>query len=392
MNRCLRFVLCIAFFSVGCGKPGEKKDEGASPKASSEVPSQENSSGNILRIGPDTLRELKVTTAVVKTQPVGDGVNLQGELGVNENAYAEVGVPTASRVVAIEAAIGTTVSKGQVLALVQSPELGKARADYLTARARLELSQTALQRKQRLATENIVAQRDVQEAQASVKSAEADLQAAQATLRSLGSSDASSEELQLALRSPIRGTIIERTVVQGQMADPAKPLFKVADLSNLWLTSHAFEGDAVRVHAGTFARIGFAALPGRSFRGKVSLVGKQVDMDSRTVSVRIEVANSDGLLRPGMSATAWVPLGSRSQEVIAVPAASIQRIQDHWCVFVPRSKDTFEVRPVERGRDLGREIEILSGLKAGEVVVVDGAFLLKAEAEKSKGEGDHDEN
>jgi cobalt-zinc-cadmium efflux system membrane fusion protein len=392
MNRHVMAVLCVTLLAMGCSKTEvKKKDEGASPRVS-DVATQGNSTENILRVGPDTVRDLSLTTSIVKTAPGGDGVNLQGELQVNENAYAEVGVPITSRVVAIEAALGKTVSKGQVVALVQSPELGKARADYLTARARLELSQTALQRKQRLAAENIVAQREVQEAQANVKSAEADIQAAQSTLRSLGSSDAPSEGLQLALRSPINGTIIERTVVQGQMADPAKPLFKVADLSNLWLTSHAFEGDAVRVHAGTVARINFAALPGKSFRGKVSLVGKQVDMDSRTVLVRIEVANSGGLLRPGMSATAWVPLGNRSQDVIAVPAAAVQRMQDHWCVFIPRSKDTFEVRPVERGRDLGSEIEILSGLKVGDVVVVDGAFLLKAEAEKSKGEGEHDED
>jgi hypothetical protein len=72
MNRCLMVVLCIAFFSMGCGKPGEKKDEGASPKVTSEVAAQEKSSGNILRIGPDTIRELRITTAVVKTEPGGE--------------------------------------------------------------------------------------------------------------------------------------------------------------------------------------------------------------------------------------------------------------------------------------------------------------------------------
>jgi len=392
MKKCVIVLLYTTVLSSGCGKPGEKKNAGASPNESSEVAARGQSQENILRIGPDNIRDLRLRTAPVETFPAGDNVDLLGELQVNEDAYAEVGVPVTSRVVAIQAALGQMVSKEQVLALVQSPELGKARGEYLTARARLEFSQTTLQRKQRLAAEKIVAQREVQEAQANVKSAEADLQVAQVTLRSLGSSDDSSEGLQLALRSPIRGTIIERTVVQGQMVDPEKPLFKVADLSNLWLTSHAFERDAVRVRVGSAARINFAALPGKSFTGKVTLVGKQVDMDSRTVSVRIDVANSDRLLRPGMSATAWVSLGNRSQDVIAVPAASVQRIQDNWCVFVPRDKDAFEVRPVGRGRDLGSQIEILSGLKAGEVIVVDGAFLLKAEADKTKGEGEHDEN
>jgi membrane fusion protein, heavy metal efflux system len=93
-----------------------------------------------------------------------------------------------------------------------------------------------------------------------------------------------------------------------------------------------------------------------------------------------------------MSATAWVPLGEASQQVITVPAASVQRIENQWYVFIPKSQDTFELRQVGRGRDLEGEIEIVSGLKPGETVVVDGAFLLKAEAEKSRGEGKEHEH
>jgi cobalt-zinc-cadmium efflux system membrane fusion protein len=180
--------------------------------------------------------------------------------------------------------------------------------------------------------------------------------------------------------------------MQGQMADPARPLFRVADLSRLWLTVHAFERDAVRVRVGSPARISFAALPGQTFNGNVTLVGKQVDVDSRTVSVRVEVANQQRLLRPGMSGTAFVPLGKGSEKVVAIPVAALQRIENDWVVFIPAAKDSFEMRIVGRGRDLDGEIEIVSGLKAGEKVVVEGAFLLKAEAEKLKGEGKEHEH
>jgi cobalt-zinc-cadmium efflux system membrane fusion protein len=176
--------------------------------------------------------------------------------------------------------------------------------------------------------------------------------------------------------------------VRGQVTDPEHPLFRVGDLARLWLTVHAFERDAVRMAAGSQARVTLPALPGRALTGTVTHVGHEVEVSSRTIPVRIDLENP-GDLRPGMSATAWIPVGDRAETVVAVPSASLQRMQDGWVVFVPRDARTFERRPVGRGRDLGGEVEILSGVKPGEEVVVEGAFLLKAEAEKAGGQGDH---
>ena len=134
----------------------------------------------------------------------------------------------------------------------------------------------------------------------------------------------------------------------------------------------------------------FAALPGRTFNGKIALIGQSVDADSRTVAVRIDLPNRDRLLRPGMSATAWLPVGEQGT-LLAVPAAAVQRVRDRWCVFIPKDNRTFEIRPVGRGRDIAGEVEILSGLRAGDPIVVDGAFLLKAETERSAADGEHDE-
>jgi len=281
-----------------------------------------------------------------------------------------------------------------VVAILQSPEVGKARSEMLTAQARLDLARRVLERKRRLGAERIVAQRDIQEAEANQASAEAELRAAKGTLESLGvdqSETLATESPRFSLRSPISGTVIERNAVQGRMAEPAQPLFRIGDLSHLWLTVHAFERDAVRVRPGTTGRVTFLALPGQTFTGKVSLVGKQVDPETRTIPIRLEIANKGGLLRPGMSATALLKVGNESGTIFAVPAASLQRVGERWIVFVPRSEDSFETREVGRGRDLGSEVEILSGLKAGETVVVDGSFLLKAQAERTRGEGeDHD--
>jgi cobalt-zinc-cadmium efflux system membrane fusion protein len=174
--------------------------------------------------------------------------------------------------------------------------------------------------------------------------------------------------------------------------EPTRVLFRVADLSRVWLTVHAFERDAVRVAAGATARVSLAAVPGRAFSATVALVGRRVDPSSRTMPVRMDLDNPDGLLRPGMSASAWLPFGEAAAMVVAVPAAALQRVDEAWAVFLPRGEGVFEPRPVGRGRDLGGEVEILHGLAPGETVVVEGAFLLKAEAEKARGEGEHHEH
>jgi len=135
----------------------------------------------------------------------------------------------------------------------------------------------------------------------------------------------------------------------------------------------------------------FAALPGQEFDGRVALVGRQVDAGSRTVPIRIELGNARGILRPGMSASARLEMAADGRTVITVPATALQRVGSRWLVFLPKGDYEYEMRPVGRGRDLGNDVEVVSGLRAGDMVVVEGAFLLKAEAEKrSGGTGEHD--
>jgi cobalt-zinc-cadmium efflux system membrane fusion protein len=353
--------------------------------------------GEVIRIDPGMLRDLRVTTAEAESRPVGAAVTVLGELHVNEDRYAEVGSPIPARVVEARAAPGARVVAGQTLVELESPELGRARAELITARARADLARRTLARLEQLAAENVVPARRVQEAKAEAATADAQLQAATAALHAFGVDPTTSvgdpaRAARLELRSPIDGVVIERAAMRGQLADPAQPLVRVADLDELWLDVHAFERDAVRVASGAAARVRFTALPGREFGGTVALVGSRVDPQSRTIPVRIVVGNRDGLLRPGMSATAEVPLADATSRVLAVPASSLQRLADGWVVFLPRGEGTFEVRPVGRGRDLGGEVEVVSGLRPGERVVVDGAFLLKAEAEKGRGGGDGHEH
>ena len=136
-------------------------------------------------------------------------------------------------------------------------------------------------------------------------------------------------------------------VALGQMIEPSKPAFEIAELSTLWLVVHAFEREAVRVKVGAPARVTLPAMPGRTFTGTVRLVGRQVDVESRTVPVRLDMPNPDRTLRPGMAGMAAIVLSETAGRIITVPVAALQRMADRWVVFIPKGASTFEVRTVD---------------------------------------------
>ena len=391
--RTLASFVCLALAACGRG-PGENASP-ASPQATATALEAHEEAPNTVEVDEGMLRDLRITTRPVESRAGGERVVLLGGLEVDQRAYAEVGTPVAARVVRLTANAGDSVSSGQTLVELTSADLGRERAEYLSAAARVKLAEAALERKQGLLAEKIVPLREVQEAESAAGEARAALRASRAAIAAFGveppSDDGdSATSSTFVLRSPVAGSIIERTAVIGQMLDPGTPAFRIGNLSTLWLTVHAFERDAVRIRQGVTASLSFPALPGQDFEGRVTLVGRQVEQESRTVPVRIDVSNRGNALRPGMSASATLPVGDTGAAILTVPVASLQRVRNEWCVFLPKDASHFEIRRIGRGRDLGGEVEVLSGVRAGETVVVDGAFLLKAQAEK--GDAGHDEH
>lgn len=385
-------VLLVPLAGCGGGKEieeeahSDEEEHGEAEHAGEEHAEEEG----VLAVDAEVLRDLRLTTFPAELRPGGEGITALGELKVNEQAYAEVGTPIPARVVRLVASPGQSVRRGQPLAELQSVELGQARAQRTAALARMELARTTLERKRGLAAERIVSRGELQRAEAAAAEAEADLRAAEAAVDALGvGSSGASGQSGFSLLAPISGTVLERTAVQGQTADPSRSLFRIGDLSRLWLVVQAPERDAVRVRTGSAAEIVLAALPGQKLQGTVDWIGREVDAHSRTVPVRLILPNQDGRLKPGMFATAWIRTGGEGEQVVAVPATALQRMDNQWVVFLSRGGGKFEVRPVERGRDLGNEVAVLSGLKPGEPVVVEGAFVLRAEAEKNEGGGEH---
>ena len=375
------------------GKPAAPAPEShAEDRSVTPAPSKDDTT--TLKIDPSMLRDLRMTTATVERRTAAADVDMLGDIEVDRERYAEVSTPIDAQIVRLLAGVNAAVAKGQPLAELRSPELGRVRADLITAQSRLDLATSIVERKRALASERIVAPREVQEAEAQLREAQAAVKATQTTLAALGADaiEGSADAARFILRSPMEGTVLERPAVTGQLAQPAQPMFRIADLRQVWLTVHAFERDAVQVMPRAPIRITLAAMPGRDFRGRVDAIGRQVQTASRTVDIRIALSNTTGEFRPGMSATAHVPIGNTRAALLALPVAAVQRVGENWTVFIPKASGTFEMRKVGRGRDLGSEVEIASGLTGSETVVVEGAFLLKAEAEKaSGGEHEHEE-
>ena len=266
----MRLLLCVACAALlACrGGGNETRRPGDHPKPP-EAEGGARPDGHTVKIDPAMRRDLRITTAAVERRPGGEQVSLLGELSVDQAAYAEVGVPAAARVTRLMVGAGDTVHQGQPLAELTSMELGKARADYLSAAARVKLAEAALERKRGLAAEKILPIREVQEAESQAADASAAMRSARAAIAAFGAEPPAvdrdgSNFSTFVLRAPVHGTVIERAAVVGQMLEPAASPFRIGDLSTLWLTVHAFERDAVRIEQGAAARL---VVPGASWTG-----------------------------------------------------------------------------------------------------------------------------
>jgi cobalt-zinc-cadmium efflux system membrane fusion protein len=381
-------LLALCACSESAAPPDESHADEHAEIHDAEAPAEDG----VLEIEPAMRRDLRLTTAPVERRADVAGSLALGELRASEAGVAEIASPVEARVLRLLAAPGDVVKAGQPLVELQSVELGRAWAEYLAADARLGLARSTEERERALSAGGVSARKELEAAQAETTAAAATLRAARGALESLGVSDpdagagAEAAAGRFSLAAPLDGTVLARDAVVGRFVHPGETLFRQADLATLWLVVHAAERDALRVRLDATADVLLPALPGVALTGRVAWIGAEVDAGTRTVPVRVELANPDGRLRPGLSGSAALPLEGAG-EMLVVPSAAVQRHEDGWCVFQPAGEGRFSCRPIGRGRELGGQVEILSGVAEGETVVVDGAFLLRAELERRVGGG-----
>lgn len=403
MNRVFRSLLMTLAFlglalGISCsrssGTPEEKAEEKMAEAPGEQGGEQAHEEG-VVELSPEAHARAGIETAAVQTQALAGELEMTGQVGFNEDRVAHVGPRISGRLTAVRATMGQRVRRGETLAVLDSTELGQAKAAYQQARARETLTRETYERERRLAADKISSEQEALTARAAHLEAAAELRRAEETLRLMG---LSARQIQgqagslSPVSSPFDGTVVEKEANLGEMVSPEQKLFTVADLSQVWIWIDVFEKDLRRVHPGDGAAVVVDAYPGETFEGKVSLLAGSVDTTTRTVRARVDAGNRDGRLRPGMFARIRLTdphVRPAGPGVPVVPESALQRQGDGFAVFVPEGERRYRRREVQTGRRVGDWVEILAGLKAGERVVVKGTFLLASEAAKDTlGEGE----
>ena len=311
---------------------------------------------------------------------------------VEPNAYRAVVVTpiVGGRVTSVSAQLGQHVRRGQSLAQVYSPELAETQSRYLASRAELDAHERELRRTEKLVELGSASRQELERIHAEHTAAVTMVQSLRSQLTLLGLTPGQVEKLAspsdisatVAIPAPIDGVVTERDANVGLNVDTAAKLFTVVDLSSVWLVGNLYERDFGRVRVGSPVTITTPAYPTMMLEGKVSYIDPQLNPDTRTAQLRVEVLNQGSQLRLGMYAEMQV--GEASADRVMVPRGAVQVIGDRSVIYLsdPTANGRFIEREVRLGVATGDQVEIVSGVQSGDSVVIKGSFALRAERER----------
>lgn len=327
-----------------------------------------------VHLTPDQERALGVAYTTAERLPLQKTIRTVGRIEASEDRVAEVTPKIAGYVEKLfVSTTGEAVRRGQSLLTLYSPELVSAQEELKTALRLLE----------RVPADAPEARRNAEDMVA-------------ATRRRLSWWDVTEQQIDrlertgevtraLTFVSPVHGIVLEKPVLEGQRVMPGQLLYKLADLSEIWVLGEVFEQDLQFVHEGSQAHIEVSAYPGEHVMGEVTFVYPTVDPKSRTNHVRVTLRNPEGRLKPGMFATMFfdVPMG----DVLSVPMEAVIITGERNLVFVHDSTGMLQPRQVVLGSRAGDRVQILSGLQPGEELVASANFLVDAESRLASGAG-----
>ena len=312
---------------------------------------------------------------------------------VEPNAYRQVTVTPliTGRVTRVSAELGARVRRGETLAQIYSPELAEAQTKYVSARAMLEAHDRELERTGKLVEIGAASRQELERTHAEHAAQTASVESARSQLELLGVPGSSIDALAsgskvnatTSVPAPIEGIVTERSANVGLNVDPATKLFTVVDLSTVWIVADVYEKDLSRVRVGSDATVTIAAYPALSPRGRISYIDPQVNPETRTARVRVEIPNPRGDLRLGMYAQVIVT-GAAGPSVAVIPRSAVQNIADRTVVYLqdPKEPGRFIEREVRLGETSGEQVEVTSGVQPGDLIVTEGSFFVRAERER----------
>jgi len=358
----------------------------------------------VVQLDPSILKKgdgtgLVRTQAVVRTK-VSLVLPVTGEVALNENSAVHISPRISGIIESVAIDIGARVKAGDTLFTMTSVELGRALVAYERNRTMAELAEKTFAREKTLKEQKVGSEQDMIDAHMAYEQHRTELKASEQTLHVLGMTEddlsAKGEILhgagagKLPVRAPIAGTIIQKHAVAGEMAEPGKDVMLLADLSTVWVWVDLHARDLPQLleaeKLGPISvDITVSAFPEKRFSGMITYVGATMSEKTRTVKVRATVKNPDLVLRPGMFCEARIAMiDEKAEEVLAVPRDSLFSDEGKSFVFKHWKDDFFVRQDVQKGREFSGTVEIRDGLRAGDMIVADGAFLLKSDVLREK--------
>lgn len=389
--------------TTGGGEKAEQKEAGHKDEKGGHDEGKEKKEGHeghdehgeekLVKMSAEVQKQSGVVVVPAKKQRMAGVISATGKVEANADKIAHVSPRISGKIVSVKSSLGDSVAAGQVLVTLDSVELGEALNRYHQSKTKFTLAQSNMDRIKVLVDKKIAARKEILQAETDYKTAQTELHTDEERLSLYGVSVA---DLQgdnhkkpiLPVRSPIGGIITEKHAIVGELSDPAKSLYTVADLSSVWVLVDIHEKDLAKVRRGQSATVIVGAFLDQKFRGRITYLADLVDEATRTVKARVEVPNPGRKLKPEMFATVELALAADAPPVLAVPEEAVQEIDGKKVIFVAEKETEFEPRAVELGRASGGMVEVVSGLKEGERYAAKGAFTLKSELKKGELEDD----
>ena len=404
----------IAILAGGCGRewPGARHDRSGSPAAGLEADVQASTTGGghgrpapsrepavprrgfgrsdgrgwsrrFVQMSADEAQAIGLSTVQASHRPLRSTLRSLGTVYAPPARLAIVSYPFPARIAAVHVRVGEWVVRDQPLVALQADEVGTTKAAYLQARTALELTESSLAREQRLFERGVGARKTLLAARSEVELARSVFESGAKRLQVLGLSQAHIDAVRAAddvdptvtLYAPIAGKVIDTTPVRGAMVDAATSILTILDPTTLCADAEVYERDLARLHVGQGVAVAVPAYPGLTFSGRVCYIGDVVKPETRTVTVRSEIDNRDGRLKPGMFADVRLFLDEET-DVVALPERAVLDNGDEKLVFIRTHEDPPQV--VQLGIRQAGYVEIVRGVSAGDEVVVYGNFQLKS--------------
>ena len=368
---------CAALAGNGC------RGRAATPPPSDELTAVPPARSSEITLDSKMLTSIKVDT--IGGSASNGQLAVAGKVQFDEDRVARVLAPLSGQVVDLHVKLGDPVRMGQILCMLSSRDAAAAAGEHIESRKDLELAEKNASMTADLFEHQAASKMALQQTESDRAKARARAARTEEALRVLGlavQDDVARFNGRVPIRAPIPGVVIERRVTDGQFA-PADgtPLLTVANLDTVWVIGDLFERDLRFVRRGQPAIVTTSAYPGERFEGKVNYISESIDPASRTAKVRVSVANPTHRLKPEMYAAVALAVAGDERAPI-VPAEAIFSEGGRSFVYVELAPGRFAKRPVEVAAGGGRSRRVLSGLRVGERIVVDGALLLRQEEQQ----------